>query len=439
MMRLRLLVPTLLSALLFCVAGRTLAQEPRATDKAADAQTPDINLKDYVYDREEVIRLMLDRIKRNPKDDVSYQRLGELYERRAEETGALDDYARAEVALRKSLEIFPEGHRAKVSLAAVLCSQHKFTEGLTLAREALKRKPNDLDALATAGDALLETGRYDEAESVFNELHRLTKLPPVLSRLASLAEFKGQTEVALKLMGQAAADVLKGGGTPKDAGWFQARLGDIALVAGRIDAAEKYYAAVPQGIDAYHDATAGLGRIRSMQGRDADAIALYEKAVAIGPDPHMLAALGDLYIKTGHPEKATPLFDQFLKVTLGKGEYLRERAMFLANHNRDLPEALALARQDLIQRKDIYGYDALAWTLHKTGADKEAAQAMTEALKLGTIDANLYYHAGMIQARLGDRAKAREYLDKCLRLNPNFSPREAVEAKKTLDGLKPKD
>ena len=138
------------------------------------------------------------------------------------------------------------------------CSQHKFSEGLKLAREALAKKPKDVDARATAGDALLETGRYDEAEHAIHELHRLSKLPPVLSRLASLAELKGNTELALKLMGEAAADVLKAGGTPKEAGWFQARLGDIALVAGRVDAAEKYYAAVPEGIDAYHDATAGL-------------------------------------------------------------------------------------------------------------------------------------------------------------------------------------
>lgn len=411
-------------------------QEIRATtDRPEENSAPQINPNDYVYSEDEMMSLLLDRIKRNPKDDVSYQRLGEWYERKAAMTGNLDDYARAEAALRKSLELFPEGHRAKVSLAAVLCSRHKFTEGLKLAQEALKRKPHDVDALATAGDALLETGRYDEAETTFQEFYRLSRVPPVLSRLASLAEFKGQTDQALQLMSQAAAEVLKEGGTSKDAGWFQARLGDIALVAGRIDAAEKYYAAVPPGIDAYHDATAGLGRIRAIQGQTEEAIELYKKAVSINPDPHMLAALGDLYIKAGHPEKAVPHFDQLLKITKGKPEYLRERAMFLANHDRDLPEALALAREDLLQRKDIYGYDALAWALDKNGQTQDAAKAIDRALRLGTVDANLFYHAGMIYNRLSDREKSRDFLTKCVRLNPNFSVLHAEEAKKILKGL----
>lgn len=404
-------------------------------EKSKDDAGEEIDLRKFVYSTDEAIDLFLARIKSNPNDDVTYQRLGEMYERKAAMTGDLACYEKAEAALRKALELFPESHRSQVSLAAVLCTRHKFTEGLELARKALKRHPKDVDALATAGDALLETGRYAEAEKAYDDLFKVSKLPPVLSRLANLADLKGETDKALQLMKRAAEEILKTGGSARDAGWFFARQAEIALNAGRIDEAEKLYASVPPGIDAYHDATAGLGRIRAMRGKDDEAIELYVKAVAIGPDPHMLAALGDLYLKAGQPDRAAPLFEQLLKRTEGKAEYLRERAMFLANHDRDLPRALALAEEDLLQRKDVYGYDALAWALYKNGRAEDASRAMAEALKLGTKDANLDYHAGMIHHRLQDREKAKMFLAKALSLNPAFDPRRADEARKTLEAI----
>jgi tetratricopeptide (TPR) repeat protein len=415
-------------------AGAEDREKEKDKEKAED-DGPEINPKDFIYTVDEAIGVFLARIKKNPNDNVSYQRLGELYERKAGETGDLASYEKAEAALRMALKLAPENHRARVSLAAVLCSRHKFAEGLTLASEALKQKPKDVDALATAGDALLETGRYDEAEAAFKDLHRLSKLPAVLSRLAGLAEFKGDPDTALALMKQAADDILKDGGTPKEAAWYVTRMGDIALTAGRVDSAEKYYASVPSGVDAFHDATAGLARIRAMQGKDAEAVELYEKAVAIGPDPHMLAALGDLHVKAGRPDAAAPLFDRVLKATEGKSEYLRPRAMFLADHDRDLPQALALAEEDYLQRKDVYGADALAWALYKNGRFADAAKLSADALRLNTRDANLYYHAGMIHARLGDAAKAREYLSRALKTNPRFSPLHADEARATLERL----
>lgn len=396
---------------------------------------PEINPADFVYTTDEAIELFLARIRRNPNDDVSYQRLGEAYERKAEATGDLALYEKAEEALRKSLELFPQNHRAEVSLAAVLCSRHKFAEGLERARRCLKRKPKDIDALATAGDALLETGHYAEAEAAYQSLLAITKAPAVLSRLANLADQKGRADEALALMARAVESTRSAGGTDKDAGWFLSRQAEIALNAGRVAEAERLYAGVPEGIDAYHDATAGLARIRAMQGRLPEAITLYEKAVAIGPDPHMLAALGDLHVKDGHPEKAAPLFDRLLAITDGKNEYLRIRSLFLSDHSRDLPQALALAEKDYADRKDVYGGDALAWALHKNGRSAEARKVLDEALKLGTKDALLDFHAGMIRLATGDRDGAREFLRRALDRNPQFSPLHADEARKALDGL----
>jgi hypothetical protein len=60
---------------------------------------------------------------------------------------------------------------------------------------------------------------------------------------------------------------------------------------------------------------------------------------------------------------------------------------------------------------------------------------MTEALKLGTKDAKLFFHAGMIYNALGRREKAREYLTRALATNRHFHVLLAEVAERTLRGL----
>ncbi len=387
----------------------------------------------YVYNTDESIRLFEARVARNPRDYISCRILGEFHEKRAEETGDLACYGRAEAALRRSLEINPDYDKARASLAAVLCSRHKFAEGLELARGVLARDPANVDAMATLGDALLEMGRYAEAEQTYRDLRKKGDAPQILARLASLAEMKGDPDEALRLMGEAEAKARKAGGD-RAAAWYRARLGDIAFVAGRVDEAESHYRSVPPKTDPYHDATAALGRLRAGQGKLDEAVDLYQKAVAIGPDPHMLAALGDLYVRLGRDAEARPLFDRVVAIADGKNEYLRVLSLFYSDHDRDLPRALELAERDLVDRKDIYGYDALAWALLKNNRPEEASKAMDEAFKPGLRDANLDYHAGLIQLRLGDKAKARDHLARALARNPAFSLR-AEDARKALEAL----
>ncbi len=443
--------PSLILGLLAlaCPGRPSSAQEPSPPNRpfplgqvpplAADEPPPaDGGPLAFVYTTDEAIRYFEARVARNPRDYTSHRILGEFHEKKAEESGDLASYERAEAALRRSLEIEPFYDRARTTLAAVLCSRHKFAEGLAMAREVLAKDPSNVDVLATLGDALLETGRYAEAEKVFGELRKKSEAPPIIARLATLAELKGDADEALRLMGIAEAKARGSSGEPakgeKAAAWYRARLGDIAFLAGRIDEAESHYQSVAPKTDPFHDATAALGKLRAAQGKLDEAVELYKKAIAIGPDPHMLSALGDLYRKLGREAEARPLYDQAVRIASGKPELRRILVMFYADHDRNLPEALELARLDLSERQDIYGFDALAWALYRNNKPEEAAKVMAGAFELGTRDANLDYHAGMIQLRLGDKARAREHLARALARNPVFSP-HADEARKALRDL----
>jgi predicted Zn-dependent protease len=73
--------------------------------------------------------------------------------------------------------------------------------------------------------------------------------------------------------------------------------------------------------------------------------------------------------------------------------------------------------------------------LFKNGKVPEAAEAADKALSLGTEDALLDFHAGMIQLQLGRRARAQTLLKSALSLNLHFHPVYAVQAQVTLNQL----
>ena len=381
------------------------AAQPLEPEGGAPAPRP-TNLSDYVYTTDEAIQLFELRVQANPRDFTSYATLGDLYERKARETDDLICFARAEEALRKALELFPNYARAQVSLAVVLCDRHKFAEALEVAQAVTRANPRNMDALATVGDAQLELGRYDEAEPSLRELvRRLPEVAPALARLAHLEELKGHSDEALQLVRRSLELLRKRGAGLQDLAWYQFREADMLFNAGRVDEAGKVAEEVLKAVPKHHDATATLARVRAAQGRTSEAIELWEKAVAIAPEPAMLVALGDLYALTGDADRARSSYDRMVKASEGQAEYRRVLSSFYADHDRDLPRALELAQQDFEQRKDIYGYDTLAWAFLKNGRAEEAAKAMTEALKLGTQDARLFFHAGMISHRLGDPSK----------------------------------
>jgi len=89
----------------------------------------------------------------------------------------------------------------------------------------------------------------------------------------------------------------------------------------------------------------------------------------------------------------------------------------------------------LQRRHDIYTYDTLAWVYDKNGRYADAWKAMEQALHLGTRDALLFFHAGMIAHGLGKREQARDYLHQALTLNPHFHLIQTEVAQRMLTEL----
>jgi len=179
--------------------------------------------------------------------------------------------------------------------------------------------------------------------------------------------------------------------------------------------------------------------VRAAQRRYDEAVTLYTRAIGVVPLPEYAAALGDVHAKAGRLLDARKQYDLVEYIgrlnAINQVLYGRELAYFYADHDLKLDAALELARRELTVRQDVYAHDLLAWTLFKTGHHDEAQAAMGEALRLGTQDARLLFHAGMIAHARGDHAAARSHLERALRLNPHFHLLHAEVAARTLASI----
>ena len=378
-------------------------------------------------------------LQRNTRDATVYYRLGDAYIQKARESGDLTYIQLAEKTLQRCLEIAPDYGGAARHLAYALYMRHAFDEAAVQATKAAALDPADSHAYGILGDAHLEVGKYEEAEQAYQRMVQLQGDLYAYSRVAALKSLQGDTAGAVAAL-ETAIHLGQARERPAESlAWAIWQLGNEHLARGGLSAAESHYLKSLDRFPGYYRAFAGLAQVRAAQQRDPEAIALYQQAMTIVPLPEYAAALGDVYAKQGHAGEAQKQYDLVEYIgglnTLNSVLYNREFAYFYADHDRKLSEALALARKEMEVRRDVYAYDLLAWALYKNNQPEAALVAMTEALKLGTRDARLFFHAGMIHHRLGEGARAHGYLRRALATNPHFHVLHVEVAERTLQEI----
>lgn len=373
------------------------------------------------------------RLRARPDDREAYVQLGSAYLQKARETGDPDYYTRADAVLQRALELRADESEAMTAKGALALARHQFLEALEWGRKAMARNPNRAASYGVIGDALVELGRYDEAVAA---VQRMADLRPDLasySRVAYLRELHGDVDGAIEAMRLAVQASAPGS---EARAWTQVQLGHLYFGQGRLAAAEASYVAALYGYVGYIPALAAMGRLHAAQGRYTEAASLLGKAADAMPLPEYVILLGDVHAVSGRADEAARQYALVQVIdTLQRANGVDtdlEMALFRADHGVDLEEALSRAREQYGRRPSIYAADVLAWTLYQNGACAEGLAYAREALRLGTRDALMHYHAGMLALCTGDRPAARVHLEQALAINPSFSIRYAPEAQSAL-------
>src|SRR5690349_14234823 len=200
--------------------------------------------------------------------------------------------------------------------------------------------------------------------------------------------------------------VTAGGPATENSAWVRVQLANLYFTQGDLAQAEQEYQGTLALLPDYVYAQAGLGRVRAAQGKLDEAIGLYQSAIARMPLPEFVIALGETQQAAGRAAEAAKQYDlvrameQLFKAN-GVDTDL-ELALFDADHGNDPAATLALARDAYARRPSVKAADTLAWALFKAGQTAEARHYADEALRLGTHDPLLLYHAGTIAQAQGD-------------------------------------
>jgi tetratricopeptide (TPR) repeat protein len=92
----------------------------------------------------------------------------------------------------------------------------------------------------------------------------------------------------------------------------------------------------------------------------------------------------------------------------------REYAMYCANHNIHLDEALQRAKEDYSARPhNIDALDTYAWCLYRVHRATEAKPFIEEAMRMNPLNTSIWYHASLIAGATGDAAMSTELLGRC--------------------------
>lgn len=379
------------------------------------------------------------RAQRDPTGATDLAMLSSLYLERARATGDASDAVRAERAARKSFaHRSAHNDRALSVLSSSLMAQHRFADALHYSALLAAEDTSNVPARAALGEIQMELGRYDGARATFHSLESHAAELSVASRYARWLELTGHPGAARSALNRALLTAEHTTGLPQEQlAWYWLRLGDLDQRLGAANRAETDYR---QGLRLRPDdyrLLAARAHLAAVRGRWTDAISFGERAIATSLDPATLGVLSDAYAATGDTARSAE-YERALDVAVlaQPGAYHRAWSLFLLDHREHLDDVHTKIRAELRTRRDIYGWDLYAWSLHQRGENVAARAAMQHALALGTVDASLFYHAGVIERSLGRGTAASAYLARALSVNPYFNPTQPALARAMLDSLR---
>jgi tetratricopeptide (TPR) repeat protein len=367
----------------------------------------------------------------NPDSSEALRGLGAVRRLRGDLAESARLFARAH-------ELAPEQPKLLIMLGAIHLESGDIEASRDAYERALVLDPNIAGAHTALGHIAMMKGDGRLAEQYFRTALRVTEDPQALSGLGTLALDKGDTEEALKFLARA-SDM-----APKDAsiayalgrgfvkrgmsafaeqafrnalrlrpGLPQANqaLGQLLVLDKRAAEAEPYFRALAGARGFELLAELGIGDVARMQEKHEQAVAAYERALAINPDHEagfeaLLWSLG----KLGRGDEVLRLLDQRIVEYPAQFRWRATRARIRTNSPR--PES-AMADWRWLHENNSRDAEAaieFARALERQGDYAEAGRVADLAHALAPRDDELIILRARARLRDADATGARELL-----------------------------
>jgi tetratricopeptide (TPR) repeat protein len=370
------------------------------------------------------------RARRQPLKQDWWIVLGRAWVEKAREANEPGYYLNADACAEVALDLLPESALALDLKGLVLLNDHRFAEARALAERILEKHPDDVMALGSLSDALLELGDDAGAVHAAEQMVALKPNNPSYARVAYLRWLHGDDQGALEVM-RLAIDAASGSARePEPRAWTLTQAALIFWHRGDYDGADAGFDLALKGFPDFAPALVGKGRVALARGEAERAVALLARAYQLSPLVETGWLLGDARALAGDSAGAARAYAQIVRQ--GRRADPRTLSLYLSTSGRDPALALSLAAAEAERRGDVYTHDAYAWALFRIGQLVQARREIEAALRLGTRDARLLYHAGAIRMAAGDSDGGHRLLADAVRLNPKFDLSGAADAHRLL-------
>jgi len=298
---------------------------------------------------------------------------------------------------RATLPLYLQGLHQQ---ATTLIKLNKYDEAVEKCRQALKSKPDYLDALFTIGEAYGRMQDFDKAVKYFNEyLTEQKKYDPAVEELSIILIY----------------------------GFMRHRahysLGLIHQIQGNIAQAEKYYKKALADQDPCLDTYLKLAGIYLDREDPEKALEYIEKELSLNPSSDLAnlykARYHDL---VGNSVEADRFMDRAVELTDDKAE-IYERAGVHWAARGELSKAIRLMEL-LVRVKPDYphGFMLLAQTYYNQGDFPSAIPVYKKYLQLSPEDAAACNDLAGCHFKLGEYEKAEKLYTRALQLNKTLAP-----------------
>lgn len=382
------------------------------------------------------IQQLQTRLQSNPENADLYAELGLAYLQRVRENNDPNLYLQAELALTESLQRNTQQQNALLGQGLLALARHDFGAALEWGKQLQALNPYKAEALGVMVDAYVELGQYEQAVATAQAMVDLRPNLASYTRVSYLRELHGNVEGAIMAMEQAVQAGVPG---QEETLWTLVQLGNLHFNRGDWERAQKVYEEALFAQEDYVYALAGIAKVQAARGEYEQAIVIYESLVNRLPVVEFVVALGELYEVTDKLAEAEKQYElvgviQQLNESAGMNVDL-ELALFNADHQINPTQTVQQAQAAYERRPSVHAADVLAWALYQNGEYATAWERSQEALRLGTQDGLMYYHAGMIAHALGNIPTAIQHLQQALTINPAFSIRYAPHAQQLVQQL----
>ena len=189
----------------------------------------------------------------------------------------------------------------------------------------------------------------------------------------------------------------------------------------------------PEWADMYRN----IAKIALIEQDQAAAIKILRKGIdKTGSTIALLNDLAAIYHNEGNHTEALALYETAYQQQPTSALAINNLARYLSHADQN-PEALARAAklaEPLEQTANAHLLDTVAWIAFRQGSYDKAQGILEKVIASSEVSPVIHYHLGMVYFKQGDKAQAKNYLDKALSASTDF---EGVEQlKKVLNNIK---